>query len=70
MKRCILEDPDGDGHPIASLDMGLVKRVTKKLSPVDFLKDLEHPLHLQKRKRGSGAVGEGSKRRTKKIKLN
>ncbi|EDR02945.1 uncharacterized protein LACBIDRAFT_307850 [Laccaria bicolor S238N-H82] len=38
LKRCVEEDPDeDDGHPIASLNMNLVKQLTRKLSPVDFL---------------------------------
>ncbi|KAF8057442.1 hypothetical protein FPV67DRAFT_1527494 [Lyophyllum atratum] len=41
LKRCIEEDPDGDGHPIAALNMKFVKQLTKGLSPVDFLEGLE-----------------------------
>ena len=49
--------------------MTLVKQLTRKLSPVDFLEGLEDPLRDGgggKRKRG----GEALKRRSKKIKLN
>ncbi|KIJ99806.1 hypothetical protein K443DRAFT_8140 [Laccaria amethystina LaAM-08-1] len=67
LKRCLEEDPDEEGHPIASLNMTLVKQLTRKLSPVDFLEGLEDPLRCGgKRKRG----GEVPKRRSKKIKLN
>ena len=81
LKRCLLEDPDVDRHPIACLDMGLVKRITEKLSPTYFLRELERPpldsqqrrRRVEKRKGGTAGVhvghGEGSKRR-KKIKLN
>ncbi|KJA20635.1 hypothetical protein HYPSUDRAFT_141950 [Hypholoma sublateritium FD-334 SS-4] len=66
LKRCLEEDPDADGHPIASLNMALIKQVTKRLSPIDFLQGLEDPLQKAgKRKRGV----ETTKRRTK-IKLN
>jgi len=48
--------------------MNLVKQITRKLSPIDFLQGLEDPLqNTGKRKRG--AV-ETIKRRSKKIKLN
>jgi hypothetical protein len=51
--------------------MGLVKQATRRLSPVDYLQNLEKPVQrVEKRKRGTGAVGESSKRRSKKIKLN
>ncbi len=68
LKRCLPEDPDVDGHPIASLNMNFLKQVTKKLSPVDFLQGLEDPLQ-RKGKRRRGKV-EGVKRGSKKIKLN
>ena len=75
MKRCLLEDPDVDGHPIACLNMELVEQFTRKLSPVDFLQRLKQGFSLnlqqkQKGKRENSEVAEGSKRRTKKIKLN
>ncbi|KAG6814796.1 hypothetical protein H0H93_012217 [Arthromyces matolae] len=41
LKRCIEEDPDDQGHPIATLNMDLLKELTKKLSPVNFLDGLE-----------------------------
>lgn len=37
MKRYIERDPDADHHPIAVLNMDLIKKVTRKLSPQDFL---------------------------------
>lgn len=53
LKRCLEEDPDDEGHPIASLNMHLVKQVTRRLSPIDFLQGLEDPLRNNgKRKRG------------------
>ncbi|KAF8152550.1 hypothetical protein B0H34DRAFT_663642 [Crassisporium funariophilum] len=67
LKRCMEEDPDEDHHPIASLNMSLIKQVTKRLSPIDFLQGLEDPLQNNgKRKRGN----ENIKHRSKKIKLN
>ncbi|KAJ3505936.1 hypothetical protein NLJ89_g7152 [Agrocybe chaxingu] len=68
LKRCLEEDPDDEGHPIASLNMTLVKQVTRKLSPIDFLQGLEDPLqNTGKRKRGGL---DPLRRRSKKIKLN
>lgn len=80
LKRCMLEDPDVDRHPIACLDMGLVERLTKGFSPTNFLQGLEKSLlesqqrlQVRKRKRETAGVpvghGEGSKKR-KKINLN
>jgi len=70
LKRCLEEDPDVEGHPIATLNMNLLKQVTRKMSPIDFLQNLEKPLqHTGKRKRRPVAV-EGSKKRLKIIKLN
>jgi len=37
MKRFKERDPDQGGHPVASLNMDLVKRVTQKLSPQALL---------------------------------
>ncbi|KAF8635332.1 hypothetical protein AX15_000451 [Amanita polypyramis BW_CC] len=72
-----LEDTE-DGHPIAILNMELVKEVTKNLSPVNFLESLEpkksgrngKKLVGRKRKQSAGAStsgGSGTKKR--KIKL-
>jgi hypothetical protein len=56
LKRCLEEDPDEEGHPVASLNMSLVKQVTRRLSPIDFLQGLEDSLLKRnnngKRKRG------------------
>ena len=55
LKRCLEEDPDIEGHPVASLNMSLVKQVTRRLSPVDFLQGLEDSFKRNnngKRKRG------------------
>ncbi|RDB22393.1 hypothetical protein Hypma_010467 [Hypsizygus marmoreus] len=41
LKRCIEEDPDTGGHPIASLNMKFIKQLTRNLSPVDFLDGVE-----------------------------
>ena len=66
LKRCLEEDPDDDGHPIASLNMDLIKQITRKLSPVDFLDRLGRPQQTTgKRKKGSSEP----RKRTKKIKL-
>ncbi|KAF9446423.1 hypothetical protein P691DRAFT_627847, partial [Macrolepiota fuliginosa MF-IS2] len=45
MKRYIEQDPDEDDHPIATLNMNLVKKITRKLSPQDFLQlqDVQEP---------------------------
>ena len=67
LKRCSEEDPAKDGHPIASLNMALVKQITRRISPVDILQGLEGPLQNSgKRKRGVGTVNG----RGKRIKLN
>ncbi|KAF9456088.1 hypothetical protein BDZ94DRAFT_1327205 [Collybia nuda] len=66
LKRCLEEDPDNDGHPIASLNMNFIKRLTKKLSPVDFLELLEKPLIVT----GKRKTYTESHKRTKKLKLN
>jgi hypothetical protein len=66
LKRCLEEDPDDEGHPIAYLNMNFIKRLTRELSPVDFLEGLEKPLQpTGKRKRSANESG----RRTK-LKLN
>ncbi|KAF8882245.1 hypothetical protein BD779DRAFT_1612475 [Infundibulicybe gibba] len=49
IKRCAEEDPDTDGHPIACLNMVLLKELTRGLSPVGFLDGLE-PGQDKKRK--------------------
>jgi hypothetical protein len=73
-----LEDTN-DGHPIATLDMTLIKEVTKIIPPVDFLERLQPKtgmgagkLNGRKRKPGPDAGGgEGSSAAKKrKIKLN
>lgn len=70
LKRCLEEDPDKEGHPIAYLNMNFIKRITRELSPVDFLEGLEKPQQksqqsTSKRKRNANESG----RRTK-LKLN
>ncbi|KAF9482872.1 hypothetical protein BDN70DRAFT_379948 [Pholiota conissans] len=63
LKRCLDEDPDADGHPIATLNMDLLKQITKRFSPVDFLQGLQDDLQNSgKRKRG---VPDRTKRRVK-----
>ncbi|KAK2467560.1 hypothetical protein APHAL10511_000415 [Amanita phalloides] len=76
-----LEDAQ-DGHPIAILNMHLVKEVTKGISPVNFLDSLERGksgksgksgkrLVTLKRKPSSSAIGSGAKpRKRRKINLN
>ncbi|PPR06272.1 hypothetical protein CVT24_000891 [Panaeolus cyanescens] len=70
LKRGLEEDPDDEGHPIASLNVDLLKQVTRKLSPTDLLQGLEDPLKNSgksgKRKRGE----DKPRNRPKKIKLN
>jgi hypothetical protein len=69
LKRCLEEDPDDDGHLVASLNMSLVKQITRRLSPEDFLQGLEDPLQNNgKRKRS--VENRTTRHWTKKIKLN
>jgi DNA gyrase/topoisomerase IV subunit B len=71
LKRCLNEDPDKDGHPIATLNMELIKQLTRKMSPVDYLHVLQDPLlkeGAKKRKRKDGEDG-GSGKKAKKVKL-
>jgi hypothetical protein len=74
LKRCLEEDPDDEGHPVASLNMSLVKQVTRRLSPVDFLQGLEDSLRRKnnlsngKRKRGI-EKNKSMGYRNKKIKI-
>ncbi len=70
MQRYIERDPDQDQHPIATLNMQLVKQVTQKRSPHDFLqRQDERQLPARgsnlKRKKGPETGSRG-----KKIKLN
>ena len=44
LKRCLEEDPDVEGHPIATLNMNLLKQIVRKMSPIDFLQNIEEPL--------------------------
>ncbi|KAF9552856.1 hypothetical protein CPC08DRAFT_822630 [Agrocybe pediades] len=67
LSRCLEEDPDEDGHPIAALNMSLIKQVTKRLPPTDFLQGLEDPLQNSGKRKRRGDV---QKNRPKKIKLN
>jgi len=70
LKRCSEEDPDKEGHPVASLDMSLVKQVTRKLPPIDFLQRLEDPSQKEgKRKRGADNT-RTTRYQTKKLRLN
>jgi hypothetical protein len=52
------EDPDSEGHSIATLNIELLKQLTRKMSPVDLLQTLEDRWRLggKKRKR----TGENS----------
>ena len=71
LKRCLEEDPDEEGHPVASLNMSLLKQVTRRLSPLDFLQGIENSLQNNgKRKRGVENKTVVTRPRTKKIKLN
>lgn len=69
LKRCLNEDPDTEGHPISTLNMELIKQLTKKMSPVDYLQVLQDPLlkdGAKKRKRVAGeTVREGSGKKVK-----
>ncbi|KAH9475550.1 hypothetical protein JR316_0012665 [Psilocybe cubensis] len=79
LKRCIDEDPDQDGHPIASLNMSLIKQITRRMSPIDFLQGLQDPLQnsgrtgKRKRRVDLGSSSQAASRATgssKKLKLN
>ena len=60
------EDWEGDEHPIASLDMEFVKKVTKKLSPLNILKNRESASNARasKRMRDADVVESFEKRKT------
>ncbi|KAF8808854.1 hypothetical protein BYT27DRAFT_7285678 [Phlegmacium glaucopus] len=68
LSRSFGEDPDDEGHPVASLDMSLVKKVTAELSPTRFLQRLQD-LSKGKRKRGAEYT-KTTRSQTKKLKLN
>lgn len=71
LKRCLEEDPDNDGHPIAYLNMNFIKRLTRRLSPVDFLEGLEKPQQKPPQPTGKRKQSANeSYRRPKKLKLN
>ena len=71
LKRCLEEDPDDEGHPVASLNMSLVKQVTRRLSPIDFLQGLEDSLLLRNRngKRKRGVENKTTGYQNKKFKI-
>ena len=72
LKRCLSEDPDKEGHPIATLNMELIKQLTRKMSPVDYLQVLQDPLlkeGAKKRKRKDVEDGSGSGKKAKKVRL-
>ena len=70
LKRCLEEDPDDEGHPIASLNMSLMKQVTRRLSPIDFLQGLEDSLKNKNGKRKRGVEKNKTTRyQNKKIKI-
>lgn len=74
LKRCLEEDPDDEGHPVASLNMSLVKQVTRRLSPIDFLQGLEDSL-LKRKNNNNGKRKRGVEKnintgyRNKKFKI-
>ncbi|EAU81607.2 hypothetical protein CC1G_02623 [Coprinopsis cinerea okayama7 len=68
LKRALEEDPDKEGHPIASLNMKLIKQITEKLSPVNFLQTLEDPIQKDKKKRKRAAAA-GSPAPKKRLRL-
>lgn len=74
--RCVDENLQDavDKHPIATLNMELMKRVTKNMSPANFLESLEpsgKKVAGRKRKRAS-QVAESSNngRKRSKVSLN
>lgn len=67
LKRCLEEDPDGEGHPIATLNMSLVKEVTRQESPIDLLQELER--NKGKRKRGVDHKTTGYQAKRRKLKI-
>jgi hypothetical protein len=71
LKRCLEEDPDDEGHPIAYLNMNFIKHLTKEISPVNFLESLEKPQQKAQQLTGKRKRKENeSRNRTKKLKLN
>jgi hypothetical protein len=80
MNRYIEREPDQDGHPIATLNMDLVTKITENFSPSDILKNMRQMKEAQessrnrkgkniitKRKQEQEQQGRSSR---KKIKLN
>ncbi|KAG5650686.1 hypothetical protein H0H81_011379 [Sphagnurus paluster] len=70
LKRCMEEDPDADGHPIACLSMKFIKQFTKGFSPVDFLENMENKAIGRgritgKRTREANAPGPSRRKRLK-----
>jgi hypothetical protein len=71
LKRCLEEDPDDEGHPIAYLNIKFIKHLTRELSPVNFLEGLEKPQQKSQQPTGKRKQNENdSRRHTKKLKLN
>jgi hypothetical protein len=68
LKRCLEEDPDDEGHPIACLNMNFIQHLTRELSPMNFLENLKKPQRTTRKRKQSAT--ESHSRRTKKIKLN
>lgn len=66
LKRCIEEDRDEGGHPIACLNMKFIKQLTKKYSPINLLDGLEKKdvgrMTVVKRTREASRAASGRKR--------
>ncbi|KAH6879719.1 hypothetical protein BKA70DRAFT_1207313 [Coprinopsis sp. MPI-PUGE-AT-0042] len=70
LKRGIEEDPDDEGHPIATLNMGLIKQMTQRLSPSEFLQGLEVPVEKPRTSKKRKKASSPAPRKRKKIDLN
>jgi hypothetical protein len=68
LKRGIEEDQDD--HPIASLNMGLIKQLTQKLSPSEFLQGLEAPIEKPRASKKRKRASSPAPKKRKKIDLN
>lgn len=75
MNRFIERDADEEGHPIATLNMDLVKNVTKRLTPQAFLEkyEIQAPLpssrHKKENRKRKLPHEEETRSRRKKLKI-
>jgi len=69
MKRFKERDPDEGGHPVASFNMDLVKRVTRKLSPQALLEGPGFQTLSPSKEKRKRKTKEESVLRRKKLKI-